>query len=61
MLLIQVPNARVATTGAPTAHKESTVYSREYLGFLPLTLLPIVLGIGFIVGALLWGHAARPL
>lgn len=37
------------------------MYSREYLGFLALTALPIVLGIGFILGALLWPHAARPL
>jgi hypothetical protein len=37
------------------------VYSREYLGFLPLTLLPIVLGTIFIALALIWPHAARPL
>jgi hypothetical protein len=37
------------------------VYSREYLGFLPLTLLPIVLGTIFIALALLWGHSPRPL
>ena len=37
------------------------MYSREYLGFLPLTLLPIVLGTGFILLAFFWAHEARPL
>ena len=37
------------------------MYSREYLGFLPLTLLPIVLGTLLISLALFWQHAARPL
>ena len=30
------------------------MYSREYLGFLPLAVLPIVLGTALISAALLW-------
>jgi len=35
-------------------HGDPIVYSREYLGFIPLALLPIALGATFILLALIW-------
>ena len=37
------------------------MYSRDYLVFIPLALLPIVLGATLIALAFIWAHTARPL
>jgi len=53
----------LASTG-PVSGAETTVYSREYLIFLPLGALPIAVGLFFILLTLFWpasGPASLPL
>ena len=53
----------LANTG-PVSGAETTVYSREYLIFLPLGALPIAVGLFFILLTLFWpasGPASPPL
>ena len=47
-------DASLSGPRAPSHLRSPIVYSREFMGFIPLALLPVVLGVTFILLAFFW-------